>query len=190
MNIEKAKTDIARRTKKGLSFILASVILWIIVCIIWIVPIENVFTRNLFTFCATTPLMPLAYGFSKIIKAEFSVKNNPLNNLGLLFSINQLSYILIAMWAYSQAPYSMVMIIAMIFGAHLLPFSWLYNSRAYLIFSIVIPLIALFMGSIVNEASIYMIPLVMVGIEIIFAFSLFLELKLNNQVDRKTNFVR
>ncbi len=190
MNIKEAKTDMARRSKKGLSFILASIIIWIIVYIVWVLPIENVFTRNLLTFCGTTPLMPLAYGFSKIIKAEFSIKDNPLNNLGLLFSLNQLIYILIAMWAYSQAPYSMVMIIAMIFGAHLLPFSWLYNSRVYLVFSIVIPLIALLIGSIVNEASIYVIPLVMVGIEIIFAFSLFLELKLHNEVDRKTDFVR
>lgn len=177
MNIEESKVDIALRTNKGVSFILASVILWIGIFVVWTLPIENVLTRNLFTFFCTAPLMPLAFFISKMIKAEFSIKDNRLNNLGILFSANQLVYILIAMWAYSQAPYSMVMIIAIIFGAHLMPFSWLYKSRAYFFMSIFIPLVALTIGATVGDERVYLIPLFMIVVEIIFSIWLYMETK-------------
>ena len=35
------------------------------------------------------------------------------------------------MWAYSAHPDSMLLIYAIIFTAHLLPFSWVYDSRIY-----------------------------------------------------------
>lgn len=41
--------------------------------------------KNLFTFCCTAPLMPLAYMISKVIKVDFTNKENPLTNLGVLF---------------------------------------------------------------------------------------------------------
>jgi len=63
------------------------------------------------TFCITAPLVPLAYMISKIIKAEFSAKDNPLNSLGILFSMNQFLYLLIAMWVYPTVPGKMVMVI-------------------------------------------------------------------------------
>ena len=40
-------------------------------------------------------------------------------------------YLLIAMWIYAAVPDKMVMVIAIIFGAHLLPFGWLYDSKVY-----------------------------------------------------------
>lgn len=167
MAVEEARVDIARRTKSGLSFILASVVIWAAIAGVWLLPIENVLARNLFTFFCTAPLVPLAFAFSRLIKAEFSATDNPLHGLGFLFSLNQLSYILIAMWAYSQAPEHMVMILAIIFGAHLLPFSWLYKSRAYLVFSVAIPLAALTVG--VTVGAPHVIALMMVGVEAAFA---------------------
>ncbi len=41
------------------------------------------------------------------------------------------------MWALDRKPAAMLMIYAMIFGAHLLPYSWAYDSKAYLVLSIV-----------------------------------------------------
>ena len=55
-------------------------------------------------------------------------------------------YLLIAMWVYSAVPEKMLMVYAMIFGAHLMPYSWLYRSRTYLVLSIVIPILALIVG--------------------------------------------
>lgn len=113
-------------------------------------------------------LLPLSFGISKIIEAEFSVKTNPLNNLGILFSINQILYILIAMWAFNAVPAKMLMILAIIFGAHLLPFSWLYKSTAYLVMSIIISISILIIGSIIPEEKNYYIALTMIIFEVIF----------------------
>ena len=89
MSLDELRTDIAIRGKKGLPFIIASVIVWLAVLIVWLVPKQSTTTRNLLTFCCTAPLVPLAYMISKIIKAEFSIKDNSLSKLGFLFSYNQ-----------------------------------------------------------------------------------------------------
>ncbi len=175
MNVDDARADIARRNKKGIAFILSSIILWTLILVVWLLPIKNVQTKDLLTFFCTAPLMPLAYLFSKIIGAEFSAKDNPLNKLGMLFSMNQLLYILIAMWAMAAVPDKMVMLLAMIFGAHLLPFSWLYRSRAYMIMSIVIPLVILFVGYGLDVDRVFILPAIMAGFEIVFSIWLSLE---------------
>jgi len=178
MNLEELKIDISKRSKKGMSFIAASIIIWCAVLIVRLLPIEDVMTRNLLTFCCTAPLMPIAYFVSKMIKAEFSIKGNPLNNLGLLFSLNQLMYILIAMWVYQAVPEKMVMVLAIIFGAHLLPFSWLYKSNAYKVMSIIISLSMFVVGIIYSGA---VVAACMVVFEIIFLTWLIIENKQLNK---------
>ena len=41
--------------------------------------------------------MPQSYFISKLINVDFQNKNNPLTDLGILFSVNQVLYLLIAM---------------------------------------------------------------------------------------------
>ena len=178
MNIDSLRIDISKRSKKGISFILASIVIWTAVFIIWLLPIDNVLTRNFLTFCCTAPLMPIAYFVSKLIKAEFSAKDNPLNNLGILFSCNQLLYILIAMWIYQAVPTKMVMILALIFGAHLLPFAWLYKSKAYMVMSILISISVFIVGIIFRPV---IVSLLMLIFEVIFCIWLVIE---NKQLEK------
>lgn len=175
MSIYEMRRDLAIRNQKGLSFILASIVLWAGIAVVWLLPIDNILTKNLLTFCCAAPLMPLAFIFSKLIKAEFSANDNPLNKLGIMFSLNQILYLLIAMWAYANAPTAMVMIIAMIFGAHLLPYAWLYISKAYLVMSILIPITILAAGLYLNKEQVFYLPLIMIGFEIILAVWLYTE---------------
>lgn len=105
-----------------------------------------ILTKNLLTFWCTAPLLPISYLVSKPLKIDFQNKDNPLTALGVLFSVNQILYLLIAMWIFPTIPEKMLMVIAMIFGAHLMPYSWLYESKSYLAFSIAIPFVALFVG--------------------------------------------
>lgn len=88
--------------------------------------------------------------------------------------MNQLLYLLIAMWIYPTIPDKMLMVIAIIFGAHLMPFSWLYKSKVYLLFSIVIPFLALFIGLSFSPT---ILAVGMTIIEIIFAVALIVENK-------------
>lgn len=173
MNLEQLRRDCAIKQKKGLHFILASIIIWTLVTIIHLTQLP-ILTKNLLTFSATAPLVPLAFFISKLIKVNFSDKTNPLNQLGIIFSLNQMLYLLIAMWVYPTVPDKMVMIIAMIFGAHLLPYAWLYQSRIYAIMSILIPFVALFAGM---NFDVYVLSGLMIICEIIFSFILFIEVK-------------
>jgi len=178
MNLDELRIDLGKRNKKGLHFILASVMIWCAVLVVWLLPIENILTKNLLTFCFTTPLLPLAYIISKVINAEFSANGNPLNKLGLLFSLNQFLYILIAMWIYPTVPDKMVMVLAIIFGAHLLPFGWLYISKAYSVMSLLISFTIFIIGIVFNAV---VVSMVMIIFEIIFSLWLIHEIRALNK---------
>lgn len=173
MNLEELRLDCAKKQKKGLHFIIASIIIW---CAVMIVHLSDlpILTKNLMTFCCTAPLLPLAFIISKIIKIDFQNKGNLLTNLGILFSVNQILYLLIAMWIYPTIPDKMLMVIAIIFGAHLMPYSWLYKSKTYMTLSIIIPIAALFVG--LNFPP-YILALMMILFEISFSICLIIENK-------------
>ncbi|MFO7684062.1 MAG: hypothetical protein R6X34_28860 [Chloroflexota bacterium] len=179
MNLDEMRFDSAYKQKKGLHFILASVFIWTAVFIVHLTDLP-ILTKNLLTFCFTAPLLPLAFAISKLIRVDFTSKGNPLNNLGVLFSLNQMLYLLIAMWAYSAVPEKMAMVLAMIFGAHLLPFGWLYQSKSYMALSVIIPIAALLVG--VNFPPSVVAGL-MIGVEIVFSLLLALEVKNLSNID-------
>ena len=173
MELNELIKDCARRQKKGLHFILTSILIWAMICAVHLtdMPID---TKNLITFCCSAVLFPLAWMLSKVLKIDFEGKGNPLTKAGILFSINQMLYILIVMWVYAAVPEKMVMVYAMVFGAHLMPFSWLYASRSYMVFSIVVPILSLIVGLIYPPA---VLAALMIVIEVVFSACLFQECK-------------
>lgn len=172
-HLNELRRDCAERQKKGLHFILASVFIWAAVLVVHLtsLPVE---TKNILTFCVAAPLMPLAWMISKMIHVDFEGKGNPLTKLGILFSVNQILYILIAMWVFAAVPEKMLMVYAMIFGAHLMPYSWLYQSKSYMVLSIAVPIVALIVGLMAEP---YVLAAMMVGVEIGFSVSLMIENK-------------
>ena len=132
----KMKTEAMVLQKKGAPFMMASVVIWTMVTIVRLLPV-NLMTKNLYTFYCPVLLLPCVLLFSKIIGAHvFKNRNNPFNKLGFINTANQMLYLLIVMWAFNQKPEAMLMLFAMVFGAHLLPFSWLYDSKTYLVMSL------------------------------------------------------
>ncbi|WP_290079401.1 DUF7010 family protein [Lactobacillus taiwanensis] len=172
-NLDALRNDCIIKQKRGLHFIFTSVIIWIGILLVNLSSMP-LLTKNLFTFMCTALLLPIAFLMSKLLKIDFQNKDNPLTVLGVLLSSNQILYLLIAMWIYSAIPNKMVMVIAIVFGAHLLPYSWLYKSKSYLIFSIVISFLALFIG--LMSSSVVLASL-MIIIELVFGFTLILENK-------------
>ena len=136
-NYGELKTEAMKLQKKGLPFMLTSVVIWTAVTIVRTLPVD-IMTKNLYTFYCTSFLLPGAVIFSLITGAKiFAKRQNPFNKLGMLNTMNQMLYLLIVMWSFSQKPDAMLMLFAMVFGAHLLPFSWLYESKTYLVMSLV-----------------------------------------------------
>jgi len=172
MTLAEMKQDIAIRQKKGVHFILASLFIWAAILLVQLSSLP-ILTKNLLTFVFSTPLLPIAFLISRVINIDFSSQDNPLSKLGLLFSLNQVLYILIAIWVYPTVPNKLVMILAMIYGAHLLPYSWLYESKSYLIMSVFITPAILIIGLIYNPV---IIAITMLSFQIIFSILLFKEI--------------
>ena len=177
-NLQELMKDCAIRQKKGLHFILASVLIWAVLLVIHLTDF-NIELKNLLTFCCSAILFPVAWTLSKLLGIDFEGKGNPLTKAGIIFSVNQMLYILIAMWVYAAVPGKMLMVYAMIFGAHLMPFGWLYQSRSYMVFSIIIPIGMLIVGLIYPPTT---VAALMLAIEAVFSLCLHQEVKqLNRQ---------
>ncbi|MBO5266493.1 MAG: hypothetical protein IJZ65_05325 [Ruminiclostridium sp.] len=178
MKLDELRNDCILKQKRGLHFIIASVFIWTAILIIHLskLPLE---TKNLFTFCCSAPLMPLAFLISKLIGIDFQNKTNPLTNLGIIFSAGQMPYLLIAMWAFSEVPEKMVMIYGIIFGAHLMPYGWFYRSKTYYVLSVLIPIAVLITGVIFNSSA---VALLMIFVEIVFCICLIIENRIKQRL--------
>ena len=157
--VRKLRIDCAIRQKKGLHFIVSSVIVWLGIIAIHASPLPME-SKNMYTFICSAPLMGLAMLLAKPLQIDFQCKDNPLTNLGIIFSVNQVLYLIIAMWVYAAIPEKMLMVYTMIFGAHLLPYGWLYGSRSYLILSVLIPVASLLIGLFFEPVALAMFMLI------------------------------
>ena len=173
MHLEELRNDIIIKQKKGLPFICASVVIWLLILIVVALDLPQD-KENMLVFCCSCPLMPVSWLIGKAHKTDIFDKSNPLGNVGFLFTCNQFLYLLIVMWVFSAVPDKMVMVYAMVFGAHLLPYSWLYKSVSYRIFSIAIPIISLVIGCL--SSALWVAGTLLVS-EILFVAILFLELR-------------
>ena len=181
MELDSLRKDCARKQKKGLPFIMTSVLIWTGILCVHLTGLP-IITKNLLTFCCAAPLVPIAFLISKVIGVDFQGRDNPLTKLGLLFTVNQIVYLLIAMWVYNAMPDKMLMVFSMIFGAHLMPYSWLYLSKSYFAFSIAVPVLALIVGLMFPP---YVLAAVMIGVEILFNILLCIEVRRLGHDDTK-----
>ena len=69
------------------------------------------------------------------------------------------------------------MVIAIIFGAHLLPFCWLYDSKTYYVMSVIVSIGTLIVGLMTPPLT---LACVMIVVEIIFSTVLYFEDKNHN----------
>lgn len=169
--LQELRMDNTRKQKRGMHFIMASVCIWALISLIHFSTLP-ILTKNLYTFFCSAPLVPLAYALSRLLKIDFQNKENPLSGLGLLFTLNQILYILIAMWVYAAVPDKMLMVYAMIFGAHLMPFGWLFQSKTYYVFSVIISVAVLFLGLFYSASA---VALFMLAAEVVFSGCLIVE---------------
>ena len=173
MELNELIKDCAYRQKKGLHFIISSIVIWLLILGVHLTNL-TIEQKDILTFCCSAVLFPMAWMLSKALKIDFEGKGNPLTKAGILFSVNQMLYILIAMWVLAAVPEKMLMVYAMIFGAHLMPFSWLYQSKSYLVFSIAVPILSLIVGLFYPP---YVLAAIMVIIETVFSICLYAECK-------------
>lgn len=171
--LDKMRIDSAQKNKRGIAFIIASIFIWFGILLVHCTDL-SIREKNLYTWYVVAWLMPIAILITRMLKIKLQNKENPINQLGLIMTLNEMLYILIACWVCAVVPEKMVMVLAMIFGGHLLPFGWLYRSRSYIISSIVITIGILVVGSMFSST---VVAGVMLLYEMIFSVSLWMENK-------------
>ena len=163
MQVEEAKRDAAIRGKKGVSFILAGTVIWIVITAIFLMPNLSLETKNIFMLVSTGMMFPLAVGISTLLE------DNPLNMLGLIINLAQFAYFPFIFWAFAKSPEQVVLFFAIITAAHFFPYGWYYESKAYYMIAPLVAVMITVVGWTLGASQLWLIPTVMVGSLIILA---------------------
>lgn len=169
VQVEEAKRDAAIRGKKGVSFILAGTVIWIVITAIFLMPNLSLETKNIFMLVSTGMMFPLAVGISTLLKADWKLEDNPLNMLGLIINLAQFAYFPFIFWAFAKSPEQVVLFFAIITAAHFFPYGWYYESKAYYMIAPLVAVMITVVGWTLGASQLWLIPTVMVGSLIILA---------------------
>lgn len=159
--------DIALKQKKGLPFIMASIFIWAVITTITLLPLD-VMIKNIGILSCGALLFPVSIGCAKILKVALFYKENPLINGLLIATNNQILYLIICVLLLIKAPMWVLPAYAIIYGAHLLPYSFFYQSKNYRYSSIFICL-AILISILFFHLNILFVPLI-VEIGVLFLF--------------------
>lgn len=109
MDLQELKADIIVNQKKGLPFIMSSIIVWLLIWIVTSLEIP-IALKNILIFSSSIPMLPVAWLAGRIMGVEIYKNENPLGKLGFLFTMNQMLYLLIVMWVFNALPEKMLMV--------------------------------------------------------------------------------
>ena len=141
--LDKLRTRLSVESKNGIDFTIAATIIWGLIAFIWSLDVD-LYSKSVLVFIAAAPLFPLAFLFSKILKTNWKVKDNPLQPLGLWLNISQLFYFTFLIFVLIKSPDYFIMTYSIITGAHFFPYSWFYKTKFYALFAGIISLGSLF----------------------------------------------
>lgn len=180
--LEKLKLEIQLNAKNGIDFIISAAIVWFGIFIIWTLDYQA-YDKSIFTFIFGAILLPLAFGFSKILKTNWKVENNQLQPLGLWLNFAQLIYFPFLIFILIKYPDYFIMAYTIITGAHLFPYAWFYDEMGYVVSAILISVGSLLIALNVTAENIYYIPLFTSMIFLIFTIWIYIN---NNRLKRKS----
>ena len=166
--LRQLKSEIQLNAKNGVDFIISAAIVWFAISYIWTLNYSS-YGKSILTFIVGAILLPLALGMSKILKTNWKIKDNPLQPLGLWLNFAQLIYFPFLIFVLIKYPDYFIMAYAIITGAHLFPYAWVYDEMTYAVSAVVISAGALIIALTISTEKIYIIPVFTALIFSIFA---------------------
>jgi hypothetical protein len=130
MTVQTARHDLARRTRCGIAYILAGVLLWTVFGALGLTLPDSPRNGLIYLFGAGL-LWPLGLAIGAALRLDLFARDNPLTSLAGLLGSVQILFIPLMIGAYVTTPQAVPWYLAVLVGAHFLPFAWLYDSRAY-----------------------------------------------------------
>ncbi len=156
--LEILRNELSVKAKNGIDFTLAASLVWFAIALVWTLE-TTAYNKSALTFIGGGIMLPLAFGFSKILKTTWTIKQNPIQPLGLWLNFAQVFYFPFLIFALLRIPDYFVMVYAIITGAHFFPYSWFYNNWFYAIFAGIISLGTLILGLTLPAEKFFYIPL-------------------------------
>ena len=130
MNVNEAKLDLMTRTKKGIAMFYVGTIFWLLMGILNFMDID-VKLLGVIYLVGIGILFPLGILVSKLLKIDFIAAGNPLSNLGGVLGGMQMLFAPILILVFIEKIEWLPFFIAILTGAHFLPYAILYKSKAY-----------------------------------------------------------
>ena len=158
-SFDKFKIELSLKARNGIDFTLSATIIWGLVAYIWTLPISS-YNKSVLVFMVSSLLLPTALGLSKLLKTQWKIEENPLQPLGLWLNFAQLFYFPFLIFTLVKMPDYFIMTYAIITGAHLFPYAWLYKTKWYAIFAGVIAVGALILALMLPKTQMYYIALI------------------------------
>lgn len=159
-DLDTLKLELSLKAKNGVNFIIAASIIWLLIAYVWTLP-YSAYDKSVMTFIIGGLMLPLAWLFSKVLKTSWTVKDNPLQPLGLWLNFAQLFYFPFLILMLIKSPDYFAMTYVIITGAHFFPYAWYYNEKAFAIMAGVISIGALLIGLSVTAERMFIVPLFM-----------------------------
>jgi len=156
--LDELRNELSIKAKNGIDFTIAASIIWLIIAYLWTLKFEA-YNRSIFVFIAGAPLLPMAFLFSRILKTNWKITNNPIQPLGLWLNLAQLFYFPFLIFTMIKMPEYFIMVYAIITGAHLFPYGWFYKANWYSIISGIIVIGALLLGLNLSFEKMYFVAL-------------------------------
>lgn len=173
---DKLRIELSVKSKNGIDFTLSAFIVWILISWIWTLDFKS-YDKSVFTFIVGAIMLPLAFSLSKLFKTAWTIKENPLQPLGLWLNFSQLFYFPFLIFTLIKFPDYFVMVYVIITGAHFFPYAWYYKTNIYAIFAGIISTGAMALGLMLPNERMYFIPVFMSVMLITLTIFLFFDSK-------------
>jgi hypothetical protein len=156
MSFDALRAEFIQRTRRGIAFIGAGVIVWTLFGILGIVLPEPI--RPFIYLFGAGVQFPAGILLATLLKHDWQSKGSPFALLPGLVGGLQILFAPVVIMTWVKHPELLPGYLGVLVGAHFLPFVWLYKSRTYLFLSIGITLTAAATGLLLTASAYRLTP--------------------------------
>jgi hypothetical protein len=165
-NIQQAKHELALSTKRGFPLVLSGLLFWTIAGVLgFFLPEEMTLWVYIF---GVGLVFPAGILLSLAMKVDIFAKGNPLGALAGILGGVQILFAPIIIMLFFNEPRWVPFALGVLNGAHFLPYSWVYSSKAYVFQSVATTIVAALSGFLFINSTFVVTPL---SIAVVFIIS-------------------
>ncbi len=140
-DINKFHDSLSIRTEKGTPMLYAGSIFWLVTGLSYFFITEDV--RFWIYIYGAGMVFPLGIFVSKLLNIDLFAKDNPLSTIAGLIGAVQLFFIPVLLLLISTNQEIIPFVLAILLGAHFLPYMWVYKTKLFVVHSLLVISIAL-----------------------------------------------